>query len=192
MDNEVKMENETNIDNEADNANETGKNNAVKKDKIGSIELDVKMDMGTLSKFVLRSNFLRSSGIIGLILSVAALVLLIVFWGKFVWLQRLMLLALGLLFTVIQPIMLVLKESKTLKTGVYREKVHYSIYKDGIDITSIDGEVNIVWDDIYKLSCKKNAIYIYMNALLAFIINKKSCGSRYDEVVKYLKEHING
>lgn len=74
-----------------------------------SIEIDVQLDKKTLNRFLLRNNFLRTGGVIGLLISVAAIVGLAVFWNYFGTAQRVILLFLALMFTVIQPVTLLMK-----------------------------------------------------------------------------------
>ena len=45
------------------------------------IEIDVQLDKKTLNRFLLRNNFLRTGGVIGLIISVAAILGLFAFWN---------------------------------------------------------------------------------------------------------------
>ena len=44
------------------------------------LELDVQLDKKTLDRFLLRNNFLRAGGVIGILISLAAIVGLLLFW----------------------------------------------------------------------------------------------------------------
>ena len=69
------------------------------------MEFDVKMDARSLSGFVLYHNYVRPGGIIGVFLSVAAIVALIIRWDHWTGVQRCLLIVLALLFLVFQPLM---------------------------------------------------------------------------------------
>ena len=47
------------------------------------LELDVQLDKKTLDRFLLRNNFLRAGGVIGILISLAAIVGLLLFWKYF-------------------------------------------------------------------------------------------------------------
>ena len=66
-----------------------------------SIEIGVQLDKKTLNHFLIRNNFLRTGGVIGLLISIAAIAGLIAFWQYFGVAQRVILIFLGLMFTVI-------------------------------------------------------------------------------------------
>ncbi len=153
------------------------------------IEFDAQLDKKTLNHFLVRNNFLRVGGVFGLLISLAAIVGLIVFWQYFVLTQRLILIFLGLMFTVIQPLTLLVKGWNQLKTGTFREPFHYVFSEKGIEITNIAGSASVEWEMIRRVVTTKEAIYIYMNSVSAFIIPKAACHSEYVELAKLIKEH---
>lgn len=67
-------------------------------------EIDVQLDKKTLDRFLIRNNFLRAGGVAGLLISFAAILGLIVFWKEFAVSQRVILVFLGAMFTVIHAI----------------------------------------------------------------------------------------
>ena len=71
------------------------------------IKADVKLDARSLNRFLIYHNYMRVSGIIGLVLSLAAIAALCLKWGLWTTTQRCLLVVLALLFTVLQPLMLV-------------------------------------------------------------------------------------
>lgn len=153
------------------------------------IELDVKLDKKTLNVFLLRNNFLRAGGVIGILISLAAIAGLIFFWTYFGSAQRILLVFLGLMFTVIQPAGLLLKGWNQLKTGAFREPFHYTFSEKGMAVTNIAGEVEVEWKDIRKAIVTKEAMYLYMNAVSAFILPRAACGDKYVELAKLVREN---
>lgn len=153
------------------------------------IEIDVQLDKKTLNRFLIRNNFLRTGGVIGLLISLAAIVGLIVFWGEFGTAQRVILIFLGLMFTVIQPVSLLFKGWEQLKRGAFREPFHYKFSEKGIEVTNIAGTAEVEWNSVRRAIVTKEAFYIYMNAVSAFIIPRAECKEEYIEIAKMLKEH---
>lgn len=153
-----------------------------------SIEIDVQLDKKTLNHFLIRNNFLRAGGVIGLLISIAAIAGLIAFWQYFGVAQRVILIFLGLMFTVIQPVTLLLKGWEQLKKGAFREPFHYTFSPEGIEVVNIAGTANVEWDNIRRVVTAKDALYIYMNSVSAFIIPRSECGDKYVAIANMLKE----
>lgn len=153
------------------------------------LEFDVQLDKKTLNHFLLRNNFLRAGGVIGILISLAAIVGLIVFWKYFAAAQRVILVFLGLMFTVIQPLTLLMKGWGQLKHGAFSKPFHYTFSETGMEIENISGTATVEWKNIRRIVTTKDAMYIYMNALSAFIIPKYSCGGKYLELAKKVKEY---
>ncbi len=153
------------------------------------IEIDVQLDKRTLNRFLLRNNFLRAGGVIGLLISISAMVGLIVFWNYFGTAQRVILIFLSLMFTVIQPVTLLMKGWEQLKKGAFREPFHYTFTPGGIEVVNIAGTANVEWKQIRRAVITKEAIYIYMNAVSALIISREECDGRFTEIAKMVREY---
>lgn len=152
------------------------------------IEIDVQLDKKTLNRFLIRNNFLRAGGVIGLLISIAAIAGLIAFWNYFGTAQRVILIFLGLMFTVIQPLTLLMKGWEQLKNGAFCKPFHYTFSREGIEVINIAGTVNIEWENIRKIVTAKEAMYIYMNPVSALIIPKSECGGEYVALARMAKE----
>ncbi len=153
------------------------------------IEFDAQLDKRTLNRFLIRNNFLRAGGVIGLLISLAAILGLICFWRYFAMSQRVILVFLGLMFTVIQPVTLLMKGWNQLKTGTFREPFHYVFTKNGMEVTNIAGTATVEWQEVRKVVTTKDAMYIYMNAVSAFIIPRSACEEEYVDLAKMAKEY---
>ncbi len=153
------------------------------------IEIDVQLDKKTLNHFLLRNNFLRTGGVIGLLISAAAIVGLVAFWNYFGAAQRMILLFLALMFTVIQPVTLLMKGWEQLKKGAFREPFHYTFTPEGVEVVNIAGTANVEWEQIRRVVVTKDAMYIYMNAVSALIISREECDGRFTEITKMVREY---
>jgi len=152
------------------------------------LEFDVRLDKKTLDRFLLRNNFLRAGGVIGILISLAAIVGLLVFWKYFATSQRVILIFLGLMFTVIQPLSLLMKVRSQLKTVAFREPFHYTFTQTGMSVENMAGTVEVKWSDMRKVIVTKEAMYLYMNAVSAFIIPRQECGDDYVRLAELVGE----
>lgn len=125
---------------------------------------------------------------IGILISLAAIVGLLVFWKYFATSQRVILIFLGLMFTVIQPLTLLMKGRSQLKTGAFREPFHYTFTQTGMSVENMAGTVEVKWSDMRKVIVTKEAMYLYMNAVSAFIIPRQECGDGYVRLAELVGE----
>ena len=131
---------------------------------------------------------MRAGGVIGILISLAAIVGLLVFWKYFATSQRVILIFLGLMFTVIQPLSLLMKGRSQLKTGAFREPFHYTFTQTGMSVENMAGTVEVKWSDMRKVIVTKEAMYLYMNAVSAFIIPRQECGDDYVRLAELVGE----
>lgn len=153
------------------------------------VELDIKLDTKSLSGFLLYHNYVRASGVFSVLISLAALVGLIWRWDHWILTQKVLLLVLALLFTVIQPLMLIWRGSRRLQTEDYRIPFHYEFSESGIVIRQGELSEEFAWSDVRKAVCRKDAIYVYMSAVSAFVLPKAQCEGHFEELVQWMKEH---
>lgn len=154
------------------------------------MEMDVKLDRRTMNRFLIRNNYMRAGGVAGLLISLAAIVGLVVFWKYLGSAQRILLIFLGLMFTIIQPVSLLLKGWSQLKTGAFREPFHYTFTEEGMTVENMAGVVEVAWKDVRKAVVTKEAMYLYMNAVSAFILPRAECGEHYVELAGLVREHV--
>ena len=151
------------------------------------IKFDVKMDGGSLGGFVLYHNYMRPGGLIGLVLSIAAIVMLIVRWDHWTGVQRCLLIVLALLFLVFQPLMLLQKANTQLQSGAFATPMQYEFGEETFSIAQGDKSEEFAYADIRKTVFRKNVMYLYMTTVSAFIIPRRSC-EEFDRVKALVKE----
>lgn len=155
-----------------------------------SVELDVKLDKKSLYQFLLYHNYMRPSGIIGVLISIAAVVVLCVQWGQWTPSQRVMLVVLALLFTVLQPLMLLSKGRRQLQMEEFQIPFHYVFDENGIVISQKDQRQEFSWEDVRRIKYRKSAIYVYMSTVSAFIIPDSQCQGRFEELIGLMKDKV--
>lgn len=153
-----------------------------------SIEMDVKLDDKSLGRFLLYHNYARAAGVIGIVISVAAVAALFIKWGFWTTTQRGILVVLALLFTVIQPLMLVWKGKKQLMMEEFQSPFHYVFDDDGVVISQGEQSQKFSWGEIRKIVYRKDAVYVYMSTVSAFVLPASQCGGQFEGLVKLMKE----
>lgn len=131
----------------------------------------VKMTFKALYSYVLNTNYRSYAGIIGLVISFGALVILFANWNGFGTAQRVMLVVIGLTFTVINPLSLAFKTYQQLKLSP-SHKLPLSYTFSGEGITVSQGEVTqlIKWDMVCRIMLTKHMVAVYTSRIHAFVI----------------------
>ena len=154
-----------------------------------SIEIDVVLDKKSLNRFLIYHNYSRFSGVIGVVISLAALVGLFWKWGAWTVQQRVILVLLSLLFTVFQPLMLMWKGRKQLMMEEFQIPFHYVFDEDGVTISQNEQSQKVAWKEIRKIKYGKDAIYVYTSTISAFVVPRSQCDGKFDELVALMKEN---
>lgn len=154
------------------------------------IEIEVKLDQKSLNHFLLYHYYTQVSGIISVLLSLGALVGLITRWSAWLPMQRGILVVIALMFTVFQPLMLMWRGKKQLMTETFQIPFRYVFTDDKIQISQAEASQQFTWEDVRKIRWRKDAVYVYMSNVSAFVLPKEQCGGQFDELVKFTKEKM--
>lgn len=152
---------------------------------------DIKTGEKDLSNFVLHHNYRSASGVIGLILSAAAIIYLIVGFGAMDNLMRGALLVIGLLFTVVNPLMLVSKAKRQARTNKsFQVPIHYSMTATYLVLTQDEQWVQIPWKNVCKVTDTGRSIVVYVSRIRAFIWPKAQLGDKRELVMSVLRKKV--
>lgn len=152
-------------------------------------EFDIKLTVGELYAFSMRHTYSGVSGIAGLIISFGSLAVCAL---RYKYLDKSAVLALviiGLLFTVVQPFMLYGKAKTQIKKNKsINDSLHYKLSENGIEISQGEQQAFVKWYEIRRRVFTKNAMYLYMSPVRAFIFPKNQCGEGFDSAVLLVKK----
>ncbi len=96
----------------------------------------VNMTFPALFSYVMNTNYRSMSGILGLVLSFGAIVMLVIGWNTTSGRQKAIFIIVALMFTVINPLSLAFKTFKQLKTSPsYKQPLVYTFGDDGIGVS---------------------------------------------------------
>ncbi len=155
------------------------------------IKLKIQLTVRELFDFLISHTYSSFSGYVGVILSICALIgfaysvdnpMMNVAY-KFV------LLVTGLLFTVIQPVMLYSKAKNQVKQNeAINKPLEYTISYSGMKV-ACDGEwAEYNWDQIMKITSTKTSVLIYTSRIRAFVLPKRELNPYMDEFKKIVRE----
>lgn len=98
---------------------------------------------------------------------------------------------LGLLFTVINPLMLYGKcRKRAAKTPSYKEPFTYTFNRKGFLISQGDQSVQADWADLFQIAATRKAVYLCMDPIHAQIISLEQLGSQAEEVKEFLRTQV--
>ena len=119
----------------------------------------MKIGVKDLYHFLMIYNYKSFGGILGLFISIVCLIYLVISFQDNGSGANLLFLFLGLLFTVLQPIMLFQKAAQQATTSpAFREPLEYELNEEGIVIRQKAEEVPVAWDAIVKVAEDKKQI----------------------------------
>lgn len=151
------------------------------------VSFQVKIGVKDLYHFLMSYNYKSFGGGFGLFISIVCLIYLVISFRTNTFGANLLFLFLGLLFTVLQPIMLFQKAAQQATTSpAFREPLEYELNEEGVVIRQNSEEVPVAWDAIVKVVEDKKQILIYTSRVNACIWPKE----QFTDQVEVVKEKI--
>lgn len=181
-----------NVEKEKTNTTQQGQKQAAVR-----ISEDIKIGTKDMFYFCMRHNYACFSGLFGLFISFGALLLLAVRFSQYTTGAKCLLLLVGLLFTVIQPMQLLLKSANQVKrTPMFWESIRYTFREDGLELSQKEQNGVIPWEDIRKIVDTGSYLILYITSMRAYILPKNQM-KHIEEVKGVIKtyaggEHISG
>lgn len=155
-------------------------------------EFDIRLTAGELYVFSMHHTYSAVSGIAGLIISLGSLAICAI---RYKYLDKTAVMALiitGLLFTVVQPVMLYWKAKVQVKKNESINSVlHYRISEEGIEVSQGGQQAFVKWYEVRKKKLARNAMYLYMSPIRAFIFPKSQCGGQFDTALDIVNEMMD-
>lgn len=157
------------------------------------IKVSMKLEVKDLYGFLMHHIYASSAGILGLVLSVGGFVgffyMLTLDNANPMFIGALFMI--GLMFTVIQPIITYTKAKKQVKENAQKSQdmLEYVISKRGIEVTQ--GELNgsSTWDEIVRIESTKNLIMMYTSKVHAYVIPKRFLEEHREEYIELVREN---
>lgn len=154
------------------------------------LSLSVNMKVGYMYSFLFQHLHRSLKGIFGVCISVAALVIFVLSLGKGEDTTRLViLLIIGLLFTVVNPIMLLIRAQKqVLLSPIYKQPLQYTFSRKGMTVSQGDEEQSIEWNQILEVRKTPSVLIIYTSRNSGSILAFKEMGNQRREIEHLVAE----
>ncbi|MCI8643670.1 MAG: YcxB family protein [Lachnospiraceae bacterium] len=153
------------------------------------IKFSVKMQVKTMYRFLMHHGYAGISGIINLIISGGALVLLILGIGESVT-SKVALVIVAALFTVINPLYLYYKAAKQVKlTPMFANPLDYVVNEEGLTVSQGEEALTVEWGELRKVVETKKDFYVYLSLTRAYIFPKENMGGMTDAFREAIKSH---
>lgn len=154
----------------------------------------VKMTYSALLSYIVRTHYRSMAGIIGVLISTAALVLLIVKWGDLATERIILYAIIAALFLVVNPAMLAFKAYQQLKLSPsYREPLQYTFSDEGIVVSQGEASEKVSWDKICRVMLTNKILVIYTSRIHAFVLPVSELGDDktkiYMAIVQFTSEY---
>lgn len=155
------------------------------------VYIETQIDTKQMYEFMLNHTYKSLMGIVGVLLSIMAVIFLVVYWGKYSPAYKALFFLIALMFTVINPVMLYLKSKKQVKANdSFQHPLCYTLSGKGIEVVQGENSLHIEWDDIIKVSSTKNLVIIYLSPVRAFIFPKVQIGEKFEEFKHMIADNI--
>lgn len=161
--------------------------------KSKEITLHVNMNTKELFSFMMYHTYSSLYGLGGLAISIISFILLLMGYGKGDDSKLIILIIAALLFTVINPIILLVK-AKGQKTSnpVYQNEMLYVLSDQGITVHAGNAQETVQWNKIQKWKKTKVVHMLYTTKINAILIPTASIKGQELEVEDCLKAHVRG
>ena len=158
-----------------------------------TVKIRVKLGVGDLYHFLLQYNYKSFGGIIGLIISLCSLGYVAVTYGKHDVGTNMVFILIGLLWTVIQPVMLWQKAAKqAVKSQAYQQELEYEFDENRIKIRQGSEEVEVLWENIVKVKEDKKQILLFTSRVHASILPKAQFAEELSAIKALIQEKVKG
>lgn len=149
-------------------------------------EFELKLDKKALSFFMLRYNYTKVSGLVNVVLGLAAAFICIWRWNSWTTNQVIAWIAIAALLLVVQPLMLINRARTQMAREAMKTPMKIRIDEEGVTVSQEESS-HCTWDEVRKIKYYKDAIYIFTSNVHATIVTRISCESQFDEIVTFLK-----
>lgn len=148
------------------------------------VRVSVGMKVGYMYSFLMQHTHRSFKGIFGVCISVAALAAFALsFDGNGDTTRKVILLIIGLLFTVVNPIILLIKaQQQVLLSPVYKNPLTYLFTEDGMTVSQGEQEQSLAWNAILEVRKTASVLIIYTAKNTASILAYKEMGENRQAV----------
>lgn len=154
---------------------------------VNQIQVKTKINQKELYEFIMHHNYVSMRGVISVLFSVLCLGGTIFYWEQFSIIQKVLMLFMSLMFTVITPIEYYIRAARQIKKN-FKEEIEYDFDEKGITIKISEQSSAVAWDEVIKVISTRHLVVIYLSPVRAFILTKKEIGENFDTLKALMEE----
>lgn len=136
-----------------------------------NIKATVKLKTADMFCFLMHYTYSALSGIIGVLFSIGATVLLVLMWKDLDIAYKFLLIVCALLFTVINPFMLWKRAKRQVLTSpALKEPITYVFSANGVNMSMGKEKADLAWADFYKIKKVVGRYILYTSRIRSNIV----------------------
>lgn len=152
------------------------------------VSFTVQMTVKELYRFIMYHAYHKFSGVLGIILSIAAFIVLAVSFRQLGEQTKAVLILVAVWFVILDPAILYFRARGQVKRNkAYQQPLNYNADAMGITISQGEQQQTVEWKQFIKIIETKQQFLVYSNPMYAFIFPKSELG---DDCVKELRKLI--
>lgn len=156
------------------------------------MEMKVRIKIGVkdMFYFLFRHMYTSLSGMIGLLISAAALILLVAEWGKMEGMKLVLVIFVAAMFTVIQPLRLLSKAVQQVKINpMFQKPLDYTFTEAGMTVEQEDQRLELEWNQISRVIKTKRGLQIYLDRVRGYILPADQLDGKTEELAAFIREN---
>lgn len=148
---------------------------------------DVKMTAKEVFRFSIHHSYFRLSGVIGILMSLMAVVILVSSFQNLGDQNKVVLLIVALWFTVLEPLTLLSRaKSQAKRNPAYKKPLTYTLNEEGITVSQEEQSQSIAWNQLMKIVETSSQYLVYSSKIHAFVFPKSAMGEQQMQIVSYM------
>ncbi|MCM1158692.1 MAG: YcxB family protein [Bacteroidales bacterium] len=156
------------------------------------ITFSVQMTVKEVYRFTMYHVYHGNAGRFGLLISLAALVMLLVSFDSLSDQSRAVLTLVAVWYVIIEPVIMYHRAKGQVKRNKsYQQPLCYRLDGEGITVSQNEEQHSIAWDKLFKIVKTKSQYLIYSSKIYAFVFPMKDVGD-CDMLEKILLHYTEG
>lgn len=147
----------------------------------------VQMTTKEVFRFSLHHSYFKWSGIVGLLMSVTAIILLVITFSQLGDRERAVLVIVALWFIVLEPLTLWTRaRGQAKRNPAYKKPLIYSMDETGITVAQDEQRQSVEWKQLFKIVETSSQYLVYSSRIYAFVFPKKSMGEQSGDMERFM------
>ena len=155
------------------------------------ISVSIQMTTKDMFDFLYQHSYHGVMGFVNYGFSLVALMALLCGFGKGNSIATVALVILALLFTVINPFLLLQKADKQVKgTPMFQKPLQYTFDENGFTVTQDGESAQAEWSNVLLIRETKKTIALYLGAANATVLPKREIGKELNAIKEYIRTAV--